>query len=479
MERGSNARSTMRSIKNLAEFMGNIHGRRKAMVLVGEGIDYNIYDVFNNSSASIVMDDTREAIAAATRANLSVYAIDPRGLTGPGDELIEISGLADDAPQRLGVASSLDELRLSQDSLRVISDETGGFATVNRNDFATAFERIVRENSNYYALGYSSTNERRDGRYRKLTVRVTRPGLQVRARKGYVAPRGRAPQTRPAAGSDPIRLAASEAMSSPLPVSGLSMSVTAAPYKGTPPNATIALAVEIGGAELTFTEANGSFNNRLEVTFTASDAAGKTFAGDRHAVDLAMKPDTHARVRARGFRVVTQMELPPGRYQLRVAAAERGRSGSVLYDLEVPDFYKAPLAMSGITMTSASAAQTASVSPKDPLAQMLPAPRTTLREFPRGDELALFAEFYENVPGAAPHMFDIITTVRGEDGRVVFENRDERSSTELQGGRGGYGYSARLMTNDFAPGLYVIHVEGRSRLGAQAGIGRDVLIRIR
>ena len=192
-----------------------------------------------------------------------------------------------------------------------------------------------------------------------------------------------------------------------------------------------------------------------------------------------MKPDTHARVRARGFRVVTQMELPPGRYQLRVAAAERGRSGSVLYDLEVPDVYKAPLAMSGITMTSASAAQTASVSPKDPLAQMLPAPRTTLREFPRGDELALFAEFYENVPGAAPHMFDIITTVRGEDGRVVFENRDERSSTELQGGRGGYGYSARLMTNDFAPGLYVIHVEGRSRLGAQAGIGRDVLIRIR
>ena len=91
-------------------------------------------------------------------------------------------------------------MRLGQDSLRVLSDETGGFAVVNTNDIAGAFERLVEENSSYYVLGYYPSNDRRDGRFRKIEVRVNKPGLTVRARRGYVAPRGRAPgnQARPA-----------------------------------------------------------------------------------------------------------------------------------------------------------------------------------------------------------------------------------------------------------------------------------------
>ena len=479
MERGFQARSTMTSIRKLAEFIADVHGRRKAMIFVSEGIDYNVLDVFNNSSASAILDETREAIAAATRANMSIYSVDPRGLVGLGDELIETGSVPTDTSLGLGTPSLQEELRLSQDSLRTISDETGGFAALNRNDFAQAFGRITRENSTYYVLAYSPANERRDGRYRKLEVRVKRPGLRVASRKGYVAPRGRAPAAKPPAG-DPIRAAAAEMMASPLPVSGMRMSVTAAPYKGTAPNATVALAIELAGSDFTFVEKDGTFNDRLEVSFIASDANGKTFPGDRHAVDLTMKPDTHARLKDKGFRVVSEMNLPPGRYQLRVAAADSAKSGSVLYDVDVPDFYKAPLTMSGITMTSGSAAQAPTVAPKDSFPQMLPAPRSTLREFTRGEEIALFAEFYENAAGAPPHNFDITTTIRANDGRVVFENREQRSSTDLQGGRGGYGYAARLSTLEFAPGAYVVHVEGRSRLSAgDTGIGRDVLIRIK
>ena len=481
MERGFQARSTMSSIRKLAQFVGDVHGRRKAMIFVSEGIDYNVLDVFNNSSASAILDETREAIAAATRANMSIYAVDPRGLTGFDDTDAAFTGYPNgaDATLNLGPGAMQNELRLSQDSLRVIADETGGFAVLNRNDFADAFGRITRENSMYYVLAYSPTNEKRDGRYRKLVVRVKRPGLRVASRKGYVAPRGRAPDVKPASG-DPIRAAAAEMMASPLPVSGMRMSVSAAPYKGSAPNATVALAIEVAGSDVTFVEKNGTFNDRLEVSFIATDATGKTFPGDRHAVDLTMKPDTHARLKERGFRVVSEMNLPPGRYQLRVAAADTAKSGSVLYDLEVPDFYKAPLTMSGITMTSGSAAQAPTVAPKDSFPQMLPAPRSTLREFTRGEEIALFAEFYENAAGAPPHSFDITTTIRADDGRVVYENREQRSSTDLQGGRGGFGYAARLTTLEFAPGTYVIHVEGRSRLsGGEMGVGRDVLIRIK
>ena len=81
-ERAFRARNAMSTIRRLAEFMGGVRGRRKAMLLVGEGVDYNIYEAVGvlGSTASSVMLDTHDAIAAATRGNVSIYAIDPRGL---------------------------------------------------------------------------------------------------------------------------------------------------------------------------------------------------------------------------------------------------------------------------------------------------------------------------------------------------------------------------------------------------------------
>jgi hypothetical protein len=91
------------------------------------------------------------------------------------------------------MSSIFNEVRLSQDSLRVMGDETGGFAVVNKNDFRDAFQRIVDDNSSYYVMGYYSTNDRRDGRFRKIEVRLPdRPradgaraqGLRRAARQG-------------------------------------------------------------------------------------------------------------------------------------------------------------------------------------------------------------------------------------------------------------------------------------------------------
>ncbi|MGH9349689.1 MAG: VWA domain-containing protein [Vicinamibacterales bacterium] len=478
-ERGFHARNALDSVKNLAEYLSGVRGRRKAMLFISEGIDYDIHDVFNNRDASTIIDSSREAIGAATRANVSIYAIDPRGLTSMGDEGIEIDSFPDDPTTGITSTSMLDELRLSQDSLRTLAEETGGFAAVNRNDFDGAFERVVRDNSTYYLLGYYPANDRRDGRFRRIDVRVTRPGLQVRSRRGYVAPRGRAPDTR-TTDTPNASAAMRDAMNSPLPMAGVGMSVFAAPYKGVAPNAMVAIAVELAAGRFTYEEKDGAFANDLEVGFTAIDDKGKVHPGERNTINLALKPDTLARVKARGFRVISSMDLPPGRYQLRVAAAEQGgKSGSVLYDLEVPDFYKAPLTMSGLAITAASAGQTPTARSKDPLRDFLPAPPIATREFERTDELALFAEVYQNAPGAPPHKLDITTTVRSDEGRVVVQNQEERSSTELKGGRGGYGFATRIPLADFAPGTYIIHVEAKSRLAPDTGVGRDVEIRVR
>jgi hypothetical protein len=193
-----------------------------------------------------------------------------------------------------------------------------------------------------------------------------------------------------------------------------------------------------------------------------------------------LKPDTYERAKARGFRVLSQATLPPGRYQVRVAAGNKaGKAGSVVYDLEVPDFSKEPLMMSGVAITSASAAQAPTIKPKDPLADFLPGPPTATREFDKGDLLVLFAEFYENGRGSAAHMLDFKAELRAEGGRVVQQVSEERSSTELQGKSGGYGFQARLPLDSADSGLYVIHVEGKSRASQDTVVSRDIQVRVR
>ena len=484
-ERAYNARTTLTQIRKLAEFMEGIRGRRKTLLLISEGISYDIYDVFANSSAGLVMDLARDAAAAATRANVSIFAIDPRGLTA-FDETIQLAGSvpSDVSQSDFNVTARLqDSLRISQQSLQVLADETGGFAAVNRNDFAGAFARVVRENSTYYVLGYYPANDRRDGRFRRLEVRVKRPGLQVRARRGYVAPRGRAPQPTPAVAADGGTLgpAASNALGSPIPTGGIPMTMFAAPYKGTAPNASVVLALEMRVEDFKFTERNNVFSDRVEVVFTSVDGKGTIRPGDRHVLSLDLRPETLAVTRERGLRVVSEIMLPPGRYQLRAAAAEEGagRTASILYDLEVPDFYAPGLSMSGLSLSSALASAGPTVKPKDPLGTVLPGPPATLREFEQRDQVALFAEFYENLRNAPPHMVDVSTTMRDEAGRVVFEHREERSSTDLQGASGGYGYGIQIPLRDIAPGTYLLRVEGRSRADSARITGREVLIRVR
>ncbi len=481
MERAYHARTTLTAVRDLASFLEGVRGRRKSMLLISEGISYNVYDVINNSSAGIILQQANEAVAAATRANMAIYAIDPRGLGG-FDEGIEASGTPSDVPPGdFNLQRTLfDSQRLSQQSLQVLADETGGFAAINRNDFAGAFERVVRENSTYYVLGYNTTNDRRDGRFRRIEVRVKRPGLQVRSRRGYVAPRGRAPNTR-AGGGAPLDAAVGLALNSPVPTTGIPLTVSAAAFKGTAPNAAVALSVEMRADAFTFAEKGDMLFDRVEVAFSTLDAKGVVRPGQKHVLTMEMTPATAAATRARGMRLVSEVQLPPGRYQLRVGAAEEGanRSGSGFFDLDVPDFHAAPFAMSGVAVTSAGASATPSVRAQDPLRDVLPGPMAALREFGRNDTIALFAEFYENVRNAPPHGIDLSATVRANDGRVVFENREQRSSTDLQGKSGGYGFSVRIPLSEFEPGTYVIRVEGRSRAsGGDVTAGRDVLIRV-
>jgi VWFA-related protein len=482
--RAYNASSTLDSIRQLADFMSGVRGRRKAMILFSEGIDYDITDIFNNPNATQVIQDSRAAIAAATRANVNVYAIDPRGLPPPAGMDAATPGppIGVDPSLRLGPDGMQDELRRQHDSLRVISEETGGFASINSNDFAAAFDRIQHDNSSYYVLGYYPTDGRRDGRFRKIEVRVTRPGVEVRYRKGYAAPGGKPAANRPvdvAEGAAPILR---DLLSSPLPIPGLRLAAAAAPFKGTGKTAMIRLVVQVDGRDLTFAKKDGKLESALDLAVVAIDGqSGRSKGGTHFSLTMPVQEAGRQQIVATGVRITSRLDLPPGTYQLRIGAADTAsqRVGSVHYDLTVPDFTDAPLTMSGVVLTSALASQvrTAFANPDDLIRKALPGPPTVSREFRAGEELALVAEVYDN-DLKTPHTVDITTSLQTDDGRVVYSHEDQRSSKELGGSIGGYGHQETIPLKGMAPGLYVLKVEARTRLGKGFAAFREVQFRI-
>ena len=131
--------------------------------------------VFADSDLAL---ELKQLTLAANRANASFYTIDPRGLVAGPD-------IGYDVPLR----EWRDHVFQTQNSLRLLAELTGGMAVVNRNDFDDALEEIDAETSDYYVLGFYSSNPDPTFRTRRLRVEVGREDVTVRHRTHYSFPR--------------------------------------------------------------------------------------------------------------------------------------------------------------------------------------------------------------------------------------------------------------------------------------------------
>ena len=155
--------------------------------MFSEGVNYQLNEPFGMRSVSDVVRATQDTLSAAARSNVNFYTIDPRGLVGAGTDFMQMTGPGcRTASTQVAI---IDELRRTQDSLRVLAEETGGFATIDANSLSSAFDRLVDSNSRYYVLGYTPPDDAREGRFHKIDLRTKRPGLKVTARRGYATPR--------------------------------------------------------------------------------------------------------------------------------------------------------------------------------------------------------------------------------------------------------------------------------------------------
>jgi VWFA-related protein len=187
---------------DLMRNLEKLQNRRKAVLYISSGYDFNPFETsrlkyqasqFGVEASELETDpfirqanqgtqfaeadlvrELAELTRAANRANATFYTIDPRGLVaGP------------DISQNLDTQEWQTYVRETQDSLRVLAEQTGGIAVVNQNDFDRALKRIDAETSDYYVLGYYSSNPDPLKRTRRIEVRTTRSGLNVWSRTSY------------------------------------------------------------------------------------------------------------------------------------------------------------------------------------------------------------------------------------------------------------------------------------------------------
>ena len=498
-ERGFRAVGVLDTLKSTAEFLTAVRGRRKAVLFFSEGIDYPITDLFGGHSATDVIRAAQDAISMAARANVNFYTIDPRGLVGMTNEFMEMAGggapaLAGQPNVPMGSVTGatggtfnaqtelMHELMLSQGSLRELAEQTGGIASVNTNSLTNTFNRIVQANSRYYVIGYYPPTHPRNGRFHKIEVRAKRPGLRVAARKGYGSPRGQTAEERKRAEAsrlareakrpDADRTSAElrEILTSPLMQSGLNFAVHAAPFKNTQKEASIALSIEIDGDRLQYAAPNaeGVAANKIELSFYGvNQNNGKAMGGTHSVLDLTLKPETRERVKSFGLRVNPRISLPPGRYHMRIGArdAVAGMTGSVFYDLEVPDFRKEKLMLGGLLLASNMGQQTPSIQPDKVLEKVMPAAATSRRQFSQGDLIALYTEIYDNINSTQARRVDVAVRIVSEDGKEAFATSDalENGGVAPKKSWDLYGYSAAIALKNIAPGRYALRVEAQVR----------------
>jgi VWFA-related protein len=451
--------ATIETLRSLAEALTELPQRRKALVFISVGIALDMGNLAprviagEHSEASgqswRLVQELLGAFTAAHQANVNIYCIDPGGLR-----------------------PSATPLSLNSDFLRAVSSNTGGFAITDDNDPGPGIAQVFRENSSYYLLGYQNPDPRSDGRYRRIEVHVSRPGVTVRARDGYFEPTVAKNEKKKAAKAPPSLLAA--ALDGPVQKTDVPLQVTAAafPVAGRR-NAAVAIIV---GIRTPAPAGPGPAADNIDVQASAYDTNGKRRGAARVTGRVVRQPGYAG---ATGYEALLRLDLKPGRYQLRVAAESSllGKSGSVYTDVDVPDFTKVGVTMSGLVMSVTPGAPSA---PKDGLRDLLPVSPTSERLFARDDKVTAMLRLCQ---GEKKPLVPVTLVVRIVDARdaTVFEDTATLGPERFLAGRLA-DYRVDLPIAALRPGRHLLMVEAAPAAGLRPGaavIRRDVQFSVR
>jgi VWFA-related protein len=403
--------ASLHAIEDVLRSLAPLPGR-KLCLLVSDGF------LVGAGTSEERTRDMRAIVDAATRSGAVVYAVDSRGLQNTTLSDASVAGTA--VP--VGLQSSVDRqaVQLTRLTLENIAEDTGGYLVTGTNAFDDGLKRVLRENDSYYLMAYEPANKSRDGKYRKIEVKVKRPvKYVVRTRAGYLAPDDKAKQrtgVRTASASpEPRGIEESEARAI-IDASRAETSLPlhlAADFVSVPPDGSVAV-VRAHADVASLSEASGG---GVAVDFLGGvyDASGKAIgpAFGRHTpVPAAALADA----RKEGVFFQQRLALPPGRYEVRLAARDVSRTklGGASQWVEIPDLKDGALALSGVFLsTSTPKAGAAEGAGGEDLRDV-----QALRRFKNRDNL-FFQVYVYNLKGEAEGASDAVLQAQLRQGETL------------------------------------------------------------
>ncbi len=397
---------TMGALQGAAVKLGGMREGRKSIIFISEGFTSTVPAQLNDPVAAAprignraqpgqdvndprvesqkffnqadLMSRLREVYDTVNRNNTSIYAVDPRGL----------ATFEYDINQGVGLQTDRQNLTASIDSLHILADNTDGRAIVNRNDLAAGMKQIMRDASGYYLLGYTSASAPTDGKFHTIDVKVKRPGVEIRARKGYWA----------YTAEDAAR-AAAPAKAGPPPAVANALNSIVEPTHG-------------GHAARFWTGTDRGADGKARVTLVWEPAAAPDGARAQEAPARVMLTATaqdgspifrgpvpaEVDPAAQGNGASVSFAAAPGQIEMRlVVESARGQViDSTTQSLTVPDYAKTQVAFGTPRVYRARTAREALL-----VRNNTDAPPTATREFSRAERLLVRVDAYA-MEGAKP-----------------------------------------------------------------------------
>ncbi len=487
-ENTSITKATLGTLENILRSLRPLPGR-KTMVLLSDGF---LLGGFNQGTTY----DVRQITDAATRSGVVIYALDTRGLVAM-TEAFDASqpgfGLEQPPGARMSIESA--SIEANRDGLNALSRDTGGFPIFNNNDLALGLQKIIADTETYYLLAFEPQVSYRDGRYRKLEVRVKdHPEYKVRSSKGYFAPDDKAAAKaaekleREQAKLDaeraknPDKAAKKETAAKialvanaynaliPLREIPTEMAVDFVDSGNGEGYATIAAHFDV--SNLKFEPANDRYNATVEVVSTIYDEKGKVADGFSQKMAMTLKPATYERVVKSGFLFTRRVKLAPGFYQVRLAIIKENsrQAGSASQWVEIADLNKKQLVLSSIFLASdkeaAYLAQMQNGQPENTEEetkledrQAVPIPAQIARRFARSSTFDFTIFAYNPKVNDKGEIDLAMQTQLYSSNKLVMATPLTKMQLPPEDKTAQFSpYAARLSLNQFAPGTYELRL---------------------
>lgn len=419
---------TLGALRYIVTGMGELPGR-KSVILFSDGFRLLERDSQGFSDGGRVLEFLRQLVDQANRASVVFYTIDSRGLQTTG--FTAADRIVNSSPQALQetLSSRQDELLDTQDGLRYLADETGGFAVINNNDLAGGVRRVLEDQS-YYLIAYdpdSDTFDPAKRRFNKLEIKVNRKDVNVRYRSGFFNVATENVATAPTT-KTPVQQI-TEALTSPFTINGISLNLNPLFGNDARTGSYVRSLLHVDGKDLTFKkDSDGTMKTEFAILAASFGDNGVLVEqiGKNYTVNLDDRG--YRKITSEGF--VYHFTFPvkkPGAFQYRVAIRDTasGKVGSASQFVEVPNLKKGVPVVSSIVLQSFSLEQWQKLNQAapdfttDPLSS--PMNDTSLRRFKLGSILRYGFEIY-NAKLDASRQPNLNTKIRiFRDGKIVLD----------------------------------------------------------